>query len=117
MNIKFFGLQVKNVGSFAALYQEVDYVLTNSKLVREQALVHALQEMMKPQKHFSICTINSAAEMFGIVIPRERLHIYQLSHCIDWSDMTVEFRQALTAMIFDDFRTILNPQTKTVEVL
>lgn len=38
--------------------------------------------------------------------------LYELANYIDWRDMEPDFREKLVAMIFDDFRTILNPSDR-----
>lgn len=42
------------------------------------------------------------------------MKVYQTQHCIDWSEMTNEFRQMLVAMVLDDFRCVLNPSDVSV---
>jgi hypothetical protein len=79
--------------------------------VQQQSVAHALHHMMSNKgyggSHFSVCTVEKCARLCGVVIPGDRLRVYNSAHGIDWSDMTPEFRQMLCAMVLDDFREVL----------
>lgn len=36
-------------------------------------------------------------------------------HCMHWNEMLPDFRKTIVAMILDDFRAILNPESEPVE--
>lgn len=113
-----FGLELRRTGSVGNLYQDVDKVLSNysipnggvTRQLQAQACAHALQDMMKVDKWFNICTIDQCVKVAQIVIPVERYRIYHAAHCISWNNMLPDFRQQLIAMVLDDFRSVLNPQ-------
>jgi hypothetical protein len=115
-----FGLELRKKGNFAALHSDAKEILLRagvsgsdiSSAVKRAAVAHSLQKMLS-QKHFSICTITDCQKVVGLVIPAERMAIYQAQHCVDWSDMLPDFRQVLVAMILDDFGEVLS-ETKTV---
>ncbi len=113
-----FGIEIRKVGSTAGLYNEVDNILGKAgitrgsigNLIKIKAVAHALQEMLKTENHFSICTIDRCIEITQICIPKERYQIYHSIHCMNWNEMLQDFRQMIVAMILDDFRTVLNPE-------
>lgn len=111
-----FGIEIRKSGLVSNLYRDVDLVLSKagiehggvSRELQMQTVAHALQEMLKPEKHFSICTIDNCISVTGIHIQGERYKVYSACHCISWRDMLPDFRQTLIAMILDDFRSILS---------
>lgn len=111
MKIQTLGLELRKINNVTALYNDVDQVLKNTSAVdiAHQTTAHVLQKMLKPDKWISICEIKECAKICGICIPAERLSIYQATHCMGWNEMTPEYRQLITAMILNDFRSILNP--------
>jgi hypothetical protein len=36
----------------------------------------------------------------------ERRNVYRLAHCINWGDMTKDYKECLIAMVMDDFREL-----------
>ncbi len=111
--MKAFGLQLIKSNSFDRLYNNVDNILKqNSINIQKQTTAHALQNMLKVDKWFSLCTVNECAKVSNIIIPQDRLDIYRAIHCIHWSEMTPEYREIIIAMVLDDFRNILNPEKK-----
>ena len=115
MIIKSLGLEIRKPETLDSLYEKVDSVLENngftgnniSTEVKVQTVAHALQDMLQPHKHFSVCTIDECAEVSGVCISYERRKIYQTIHCLNWSKMLPEYRQMIIAMILDDFRLVL----------
>lgn len=115
--MKAFGLELRKVGSVAGLYSEIDTVLKKhgvqdcsvGKKVATMAVAHALHKMMDAKKWFDVCAIDSCISICQIVIPRERYNIYRSAHCLYWDEMLPDYREALIAMVLDDFRSILNP--------
>jgi hypothetical protein len=77
--------------------------------LQRQAIAHALQKMMKADSWFNVCTIDRCIDICQVVIPKERMNIYNAAHCIHWNEMDSDYRQLLMAMVLDDFRSILNP--------
>ena len=110
-----FGIEIRKAGTRSGLYADVDKVLSEigignggvSKVMQVQTVAHSLQNMLKSERHFDVCTIRNCASICNLCIPVERMDIYRAAHCMNWSEMLPEYRMALTAMVLDDFRTIL----------
>lgn len=119
------GLEIRKKNTIGNLYADVDKTLLANGLkngevsvgLQSQAVAHSLQKMMKPNSHFSICTIRECMEVSKIVIPQERIDVYHSIHCVHWSEMLPEFRQMIIAMILDDFRAILNPNNEETSII
>ena len=77
--------------------------------VQSATIAHSLQRMLKTERYFDVCTVRNCASVAQISIPAERMAIYQSIHCMSWSEMLPDYRQAIVAMVLDDFRSILNP--------
>jgi hypothetical protein len=100
MKIQKFGIEIRSIGSAKDLYNEVDMVLKKYNIqsgqinanIQVQTVAHALQDMIAYKDWFSICTIQSCAQLCGIRIPQERLDVYQSVHCIHWSKMLPDYR-------------------------
>ena len=115
--IRKFGFEIRKIGNLKSLYSDVDAVLSKydiekggiSTFVQSNALAHALHKMLRTESHFSVCTIRDCANMCQICISEERMQVYCAAHCIHWLEMTDDFKKILIAMVFDDFRPILNP--------
>lgn len=120
--MKAFGLELRRANTIANLYEEVDATLARagmadgcvSESMSRDTIAHALQDMISRSRHFSVCTIDTCANVWGLVIPKERVNIYRAAHCIDYADMTEEYRRRLIAMVLDDFRCVLNPEGNEV---
>jgi hypothetical protein len=118
MSIQVFGVELRKIGNVKELYDDVDRVLGKKEITYRnvssetslQAIGHSLHKMMKVDGHFSVCTIKECALIANIVIPVERLNIYNAIHCVNWSDMLPDFTTKVIAMVLDDFRSILNRQ-------
>lgn len=108
-----FGLELRKVDNIQNLYKDVDTVLQNFDInkMRIGAVAHSLQKMMQSDQHFSICSIDDCMRLAQITIPKERYDIYRSQHCISWNEMLPEFRQVLIAMVLNDFRSILSPNS------
>ena len=110
-----FGIEIRKVGDTKNLYNDVDIVLKRfgmqtrpvSNEAKVQTVAHALQRMLKSERHFSVCTVRDCAAVCQICIPEERMEIYRAVHCMDYSEMLPDYRQMLVAMLLDDFRTVL----------
>jgi hypothetical protein len=108
------GIEITRKGSTVDLYKHVDRVLSGqtkgevSISVKRSTVAHSLQKMMKPNSHFSVCTIRDCESITGTPISGERMKIYQAIHCVNWNDMDPDFRQQIVAMVLDDFRELLN---------
>lgn len=113
--MKAFGLELRKVGSVAALYKEVDMALGKlppggvDHTTQVMTVAHALQKMISSQNYFDVCTIDRCAEVCQICISIERRRIYSAIHCVYWNEMLPEYRQKIVAMVLDDFRGVLNP--------
>lgn len=112
-----FGLELRKIGSLNYLYRDIDNVLNSNGIengqinqeIQSNAIAHSLQKMLVRDNYFSVCSVEKCAKMACITITTERLQIYNSAHCMNYSDMTSEYRQILTAMVLDDFRSVLNP--------
>ena len=66
--------------------------------------------------HFSICTIDSIAEMLGVIPDGEARRQLKPLHCMDWSDMPRDLRQRVPILIQqalagdEKFRFVLNTE-------
>ena len=115
-----FGLELRKVKHLRTqeLYKDVDKVLDRYKIpangvsqqVQEHAIGHALHKMLSVKSSFDVCCIRDCSDIAQIVISSERLKVYSSIHCMNWSDMTEEFRVMIVSMVLDDFRSILSPQ-------
>lgn len=111
------GIELRKKNNVQHLYADVDLILKQNNVgrqsvglsVQQQTVAHALQRMMSVDRHFSVCTIDNCSKLCQICIPIERQRVYDAAHCVNWNEMLPEYRTLLTAMILDDFRSILNP--------
>ncbi len=118
MQIQKLGIELRRIGNTESLFKEVDLVLSKydllnsqtSKTIQVQTVAHALQKMFKTDNHFSVCAIRSCIDVAQIHISEERMSIYSSIHCMNWSEMLPDYRQMITAMILDDFKSVLTEQ-------
>lgn len=118
MQLQKFGIEIRKIGNTENLYKDVDAVLKNYNIpkgsvntdIQVQTIAHALQKMLKTDRHFSICTVRECVKISQIIISEERMNIYSAAHCLNWNEMLPDYRNMLVAMLLDDFRTILNPE-------
>jgi hypothetical protein len=116
MRLQKLGFEIRKIGNLDNLYKDVDSVLSNHQIntgeinisVQVNAVAHSLQKMIAHNNYFDICTVRNCAELCGLIIPADRMKVYQTQHCIHWSEMTTDFRQILVAMILDDFRSVFS---------
>jgi hypothetical protein len=112
--MKAFGFELRKVGDVKGLYEDVDKVLAGVPIgginteIQIQTVAHTLHKMLQPDKWLDICGIKDCARLCGICISEERMLVYSSAHCMNWNQMTPEFRVILSAMILDDFRVVLN---------
>ncbi len=117
MQLQKFGLEIRKIGNIKNLYSDVDKILSNSGMksgtisgdIQAQTVAHSLHRMLQPDRFICVCTIRDCARLCGLVIPAERMALYQAVHCVHWNEMLSDYRTSLIAMVLDDFRTILNP--------
>ncbi len=115
MQLQKLGIEVRKIGDLKNLFTDVDVVLSKYSIplkgvsvgVQIHTVAHALHKMFRAEKHFSICVVENCAKTCQVVISKERLDIYSSIHCVDWSEMTPEYRQMICAMVLDDFREVL----------
>jgi len=111
-----FGLELRTRGTVKSLFNDIDAVLgkngINTGEVNQSsqiaAVAHSLQKMLQVDEWFDIITVKDCASLCQICISIERMRLYRTQHCIRWSEMTIDWRQALVAMVLDDFRAVLN---------
>ena len=123
--MKAFGLEIRKSNSLGGLYRDVDATLAKHNIpsgsvnaeLQVQTVAHSLQKMLKTDRYFSVCTIRDCVNVCQIIVPKERMDIYQAAHCINWNEMMPDYREMLIAMILDDFRTVLNYQEASHEVV
>ena len=97
------------------LYDHVDDLLVKFMIsknnvtpqIKIDGVLNALRNLFK-KGFFDICVVKDCAELLKLKIPETRLLLYRTQHCIHWKDMEPQFRDALIAMILDDFRGALN---------
>lgn len=114
------GLEIRKINKidFNSLYRDVDTVLQKANItklsvgndIKKQTLLHGMNKMFQPSGFLDICDIRKWSEMLGVCIQKERVEIYSSLHCIHWNDMEEDYRKNIIAMIFDDFRAVLNPE-------
>jgi hypothetical protein len=66
--------------------------------LKQQIALVALNEMMAGN-HLSICTIDSVAEMLGVKPDKEARATLAPLHCINWSKLPPEVRDAVPGLI------------------
>lgn len=97
------------------LYDEVDFLIEKFMIsqsnvppsLKIEATINSLRRMFK-KDFFDLCTIKDCAELLELKLSEQRIVFYRTQHCIYWKEMDSEFRDALIAMVFDDFRVKLN---------
>jgi hypothetical protein len=62
--------------------------------IQKEALVLALNKMFKGG-HFDICTIDTCLKMTNSIADAETYRIMRTVHCVDFKDMSVDFRNWL----------------------
>lgn len=60
--------------------------------------ITALNKMFDSD-HFSICTIDSVAEMLGVIPDAEAYETLQPLHCVDWQKMPKALRDRVPGLI------------------
>ena len=115
MQIQKFGLELRKIGNVKNLYSDVDILLNRYNLkngvnadLQIQSVAHSLQKMLNVKSHFSVCTIDLCSELCQLNIPKDRYLVYRNAHCMNWNEMTEDFRNMLVALVLDDFRSVLN---------
>lgn len=111
--MEIFNIQIRKVGNFSSLYKEIDGLLAKNKIIsgevgrsiQQQAVAHSLQNMFK-EKYFNVVTVQDCASLANIKISSQRKDVYRSQHCINWGDMTTDFKEVLIAMVMDDFREL-----------
>lgn len=114
MNI--LGIEVRKANNLFNLYNDIDIMLKSNNIKKESisqdlqiaTVALTLQKMIKHDSYFSVCTIDNCSKVAGIIIPVERYNIYRAIHCMDWNQMTPEYRQLIIAMVLDDFKLVFN---------
>jgi len=109
-----FGLELRKANNIQNLYKDVDVILKDFDVnkMRIGAVAHSLQKMLQSERYFDICVIDKCIKLTQIPVSKERYDIYSSQHCINWNEMSSEFRQVLIAMVLDDFRSVLLLENK-----
>lgn len=118
MGFRGLGIEIRRRGDLSAFYKDVDSVLENCGTPKDglshdhqiDAVTTALTEMLKRKRHFSWCIIDTCSKVACIAISSERREYYRAFHCVEWADMEESVAKRLVATIFDEFRSILNPE-------
>ena len=116
MEIQKFGIEIRSMGNVKNVYKDVDRMLGNYNIPKKginvaiqiQTVAHSLQKMMSVENYFDVCAIRNCAKLCQINISNERMSMYSSIHCMGWNEMTPEYKQAVVAMVLDDFREVLN---------
>lgn len=66
--------------------------------LQKMAAIAALNKMMQ-QGYVSICTIDSIAKMLGVTPPAAPYAILNTLHCVNFSGMSQELKQAVPGLI------------------
>jgi len=120
--MQIFDLEIGKVGNFTTLFKDVDSILAKHGMVSgqvsikvaTQTVAHSLQKMLKQDRHFNVCTINDCAKAAAIRISSPRQGIYNAAHCINWGDMTSDYKEILIAMVMDDFRSLFEEKSSVM---
>lgn len=81
------------------LYPGIASLPQTRRLVVEQALNRLLNE-----RHFSICTLDSIADVLGTSRNTEAYRLLRALHCIDYAAMSPQMREALPQLINEALR-------------
>lgn len=90
--------------------------------LKQMAALTALNEMMAGN-HFNVCTIDRIATMLGVHPKGEAYEVLHTLHCINWSKMPPELRQAVPGLIKEclgvapiyEFKTA-RPEVRIIDV-
>lgn len=67
--------------------------------LRKLAAMTSLNKLMK-QRHFDICTIRDVGDLLGIPVRNtEEYKILETLHCVDYSEMPPQLRDAIPRMV------------------
>ena len=67
--------------------------------LRKLAAMTSLNKLMK-QRHFDICTVRDVGDLLGIPVRNtEEYKILQTLHCVDYSEMPPQLRDAIPSMV------------------
>jgi hypothetical protein len=124
MHIQKFGLELRKIGDTSRLFNDVDIVLEQhglkenivSKDLQTQTIKHCLHKMLQPDKYLCVINIKECAKIAQIIIPRERMDIYSAVHCVQYNEMTPEYRTMIIALVIDDFRYVLGDDIETKDL-
>lgn len=75
----------------------------NLSAFEKEAIRLSLVRMFRPSGWFDICTIDTAARLIGIVIPRNTYEALRLLHCVHWNEMSQEMRQETAKTVLSIF--------------
>jgi hypothetical protein len=70
----------------------------NDQQLSHLSVLPALNKMMT-SGHFSICTVDEAVKTLGTVPDAQAYRILRPLHCVNWSDMPAELRDAVPRLI------------------
>ncbi len=70
----------------------------NDQQLSHLSVLTALNKMMR-SSHFDICTLDAAMKTLGCVADGQAYAILRPLHCVNWSDMPAELRQAVPKLI------------------
>ena len=118
-----FGIEIRKSGNIKNIYRDVDTILDQHSVergeithsIKVQSVAHALHDMIKPDKWLNVCVIDNCIKVSGICVSKKRYDVYSANHCISWNEMAPDYRELLIAMILDDFRELLDPNSTIIE--
>lgn len=85
---------------FPSLFRSAAPEIRLDRVLAESARL-AILNMFK-SSHFSVCILDSVARSLDIVIPRRHYVIYENLHCVNWSEMSPQFRDTIKLMVIND---------------
>lgn len=60
-----------------------------------QLVLLALERMFRPTAFFDIVLVRTACDLAGVVLPKRTEDTLRLMHCVHWSEMPPDARQAI----------------------
>ena len=62
---------------------------------------HALQELLDPTSHFSICKFDEICKLLNVIPPPGHHDRLSLMHCTKYRDMPLDLRQEVGRLVYE----------------
>lgn len=110
--------------NMAAIYRNVDAIIKKNETdygtipngVKKDAALAAMSKLHK-RRYFDICTVNNIYELFNVHMTSERRSFFGVIHCVDWADIPKDTREYVTAIIFEDLRSVFYAEENYIEAV